>query len=160
MCGVFFVSLLFCGFLCVCVCVLLFPPFFPSFFLYFFSTGDNRDNSETFTLESESSPSCLPLLNSFVGFAKKKNKLNLVQVSPRAVLSLSPEGFRAMLHVCAWTGSFPADIQMWWKLQIRKVMADVRGWCLKNEWFELWLRGLRVCKEKQESMETEVAEIQ
>jgi len=57
-------------------------------FLLFFH-GDNGNNTEAFTLESESSPFKLPPLpNIFMGFANKKNKLNLVQFSPQAVLSL------------------------------------------------------------------------
>lgn len=84
------------------------------------------------------SPPGFILPNIFMGFANKKNKLNLIQFSPQAILSLR-RGLEwchmSVLSHAARTSSFPADVQMSWKLQISKVMADVRGWCLKSdEW--------------------------
>lgn len=84
------------------------------------------------------SPSSFTQPNIFMGFANKKNKLNLIQFSPQAILSLQRSlewCHMSVLSPAACTNSFPADVQMWWKLQISKIMADVGGWCLKSEWF-------------------------
>lgn len=93
------------GWVCSCLlhtCLFIWNPtsvrFCVSFMLF-----SPRDSTEAFTLdigEWKLSPSSFTLPNILLGFANKKNKLNLIHFSPQAIL-FSPEGFRVVLHVCA-----------------------------------------------------------